>query len=216
MRIFIIIGLLFVCIVRTGWALNERHLIVIRSGEAQHHLSRMHNSNPNHPHYKPTTLTTKGQEEVNKAAQMLLSYGFDNRNIVAIYVSPLPRALETAQIMANIGIFSKEKIHVDQRLIDQLAGDREGKVKTSNSQDLWWVSEQEAKASGGESNTDVRRRMLSLYDEIEKQYPQGGHVLFITHGVPAMELIDGLTKSKVKLTNAQAYLVPLIPRSKLS
>lgn len=204
-----VFGLFILLIAQVAFALQERHLIIMRAAES---IPQVYHSNPNHPKYKPLHLTDEDQQKAKLSAEMLLTYGFDNRNITAVYISPLPRAVETATHLAQIGVFSREKIHIDPRLIEIQAGNREGLIQSKYTQDPWYVGCQEAKSYRGESNEQVRKRVLAVYDDIEKQHPDG-HVLFITHGVPAMELIDSLAKVKVRLQTAQVYLIPLGKRT---
>lgn len=206
------LALLLFC--QNGFALKEKHLIIVRHGEASHNVTQQYNSNPKHPKYKPSHLTDGGRLQVKQTAELLLSHGFDNRNIAAVYVSPLPRTIETAQIFADIGLYAKDKIHIDKRLIEVQVGDREGLVESEFSRDTWWIGPQDAKAHSGESYDEVRKRILAIYDEVEKKH--NGHVLFITDGRPAMELIQNLTNTKMKLQTAQAYVLPLNKRSELS
>ncbi|MBS0290639.1 MAG: histidine phosphatase family protein [Proteobacteria bacterium] len=214
MKTFIkVYGFFFMFLTQSLWAIQEKHLIIIRHGEAQHNLSHEYNSNPNHPHYKQALLTDKGQEQIREAAQLLLTYGFDNRNVAAVYVSPLPRTLASAQIMAQIGVFSQDKIHLEPRLIENRAGDREGLITDKFTKDAWLVGPNEAKVFHAESNEDVRKRVLALYDDIVKQHKDApGHIIFVTHGMPAMELIEGLTDEKIRLTQAQIFLLPFNDR----
>jgi len=207
-----IIGIVLGLMSPTLLALKERHLVIINSAEAENDVSDHFNTDPHNGHYKPSNLTEKGRTQSKQIAELLLNYGFDNRNIVAVYVSPLPRAAQTADVLASIGVFSKDKIHKENRLSEAKAGERENLSKSQFSKDSWFVTSQEAKSFGGESNEKVKERMLSLYDETFKKYPKGGHVIFITHAVPAIELIDSLTKNRVKLQTAQVYLVPVITR----
>ncbi|MFI4938318.1 MAG: histidine phosphatase family protein [Candidatus Berkiellales bacterium] len=208
-------ALILVLFTQNVFALQERHLILIRHGEAEHNTAHQYHSNPKHSNYKPSHLTQKGRTEVENTSELLLTYGFDNRSIVAVYVSPLPSAIETAQLLAKIGVFSEDKIHVEERLIDRQMGDREGETESKYKTDKWWVGINEAKSFDGESNDDVRKRLLAFYDEIEKKHEKG-HVIFITHGVPSLEVIEGLTKNKIKLQTAQAFLLPLTPRKHIS
>lgn len=213
LRAFISGLLLLFC--QSALALKERHLIIIRHAEATSDLVGQYNTNPKHPHYKPASLTPKGFEQAKQISELLLTYGFDNRTIAAVYVSPLPRTQETAQVIAQMGIFSAEKIHVDSRLLDIQAGDREGLVQPPLIRETWHIDPKEAKSYRGEANDDVRERVLAIYDEAEKKYPQG-HILFITDGIPAMELINTMTKTQVKLETAQAYMLPLQKRQAFS
>ncbi len=211
----LLLSMFIILVTQSVLALQERHLIILRHGEGDQNITGEYNSNPKHPKYKPAHLTDKGQEQVKKAADLLLTHGFDNRNISAVYVSPLPRALETANIVADIGVYSKDKIHVDSRLIETQAGDREGLFKNKLTKDSWLIGPNEAKSFKGESNEDVRKRMIAIYDEIEKKH-KDGHVIFITHGLPGMELIDTLTHEQVRLETAQLYIVPLASRNQVA
>lgn len=214
MKLRIILLLISLLLSLPTLALQERHLIILRHGESEDMVSRVCNSNPKSVKYKPALLTDKGREQVKKAAEQLLNYGFDNRSITAVYVSTLPRAVETANILAEIGLFSLDKIQLDERLNEIKAGDKEGLTQSEFILETWWIGDQEADSVRGESSNTLRKRMLGIYDKIEKKYPKG-HILFVTHGMPAMELIDSLTKIKVKLDPAQVYLVPLANRNEL-
>lgn len=197
------------------FALQERHIIVLRHGESEDMLTHICNTNPSHSKYKPSLLTDKGRKQVKQAAEQMLSYGFDNRSIKAVYASTLPRAVETATILADIGLFTHDKIQLDERLNEIKAGNKEGQLQSDFIRDTWWVGEQEAASIQGESSFALRKRMLMFYDDIEKKHHEG-HVLVITHGMPSQELINSLTKEKVKLEPAQVYLIPLARRNELA
>lgn len=192
-------------------AISERHLIIIRHGEAEHNVRNVYNSNPNHPNYKPASLTTQGKLQAKQTAERLVLHGFDNRNINAVFVSPLPRTIETAQVMAEYGVFAKDKIKIEPRLIEAQSGDLEDEAQNKYTIDSWHISDADHKKFRAETNSQVRKRVLNLYDEIEKKYPDG-HIVFVTHGMPAMELLQDIVQIEVKLNTAEAYLVPLIAR----
>jgi broad specificity phosphatase PhoE len=213
-RKFFILAILLTC--QSVLALTDPHLVIIRHGEGEHNINGVYNSNPNHPDYVPANLTQKGKEQAKKVAEMLLMYGFDNRNIAAVYVSPLPRTKQTAEIVAGIGVFGKDKIHYEPRLVESQAGNLEGSPHDDNLiKDSWAVSTDESLVTGAESNDQVKLRVLALYDEVAQKHKEG-HVLFITHGMPAMELIGSLTRDQVRLTTGQAYMVPLSKRNNMS
>jgi len=197
------------------FALQEKHLVIIHHGESESNLTFNHNSNPQHTNYKEMYLTEKGRQQVKQTAELLLTHGFDNRNIRAVYVSPLPRALETANILSQISVFSKDKIHPEPRIAEIHAGEKEGQPQSILLRESGWVGEQEARSYRGESSNDVRKRMLKIYEEVEKQ-PGKNHVLFITHGIPAKELIEALTKDKIKLETGQLYIIPLSKLEEIS
>ncbi len=172
-------------------ALSERHLIIICHGDKAGLIEQAKVGN------------NEDEKNINHAKQisnLLLTYGFDNRSIAAVFVSPDKNTRDVAQKIAEIGLFAKNKIHIDKRLAD-----KEGKTKTALPFNI------SIKNKITLSNKEVRKKVLAVYDEVEDQY-QTGHVLFITPGLPAMELIDGLIHSKVQLRTAQAYMLPLVKR----
>lgn len=189
-------------------ALDAQHLIVVRAAQAEHDAEGFFHSNPKHPHYRVSNLTLSGKEQVNQIAEQLLSNGFDNRNIAAVFVSPLPSAVQTAQALAKIGVFSKRKIVIDKRLTERKAGQREGDNIDANQPYDQWISTTQAKLQQAESNLDVHQRIVSLLAKVKnKKYK--GHVLAITHGIPALILIEELSHHSVLLAPAQIYLIPL-------
>lgn len=209
-KIFFIFSLLFLW-QPAAQALQERHLIIIHHAEGEHSITGIAHSNPKHPDYQDSRLTAKGKEQAQNTAERLVLHGFDNRNIAAVFVSPLPSAQETAEIISDFGIFPREKIIIDDRLIDAQAGDLEGEALEGHIKDLWHVSQEEVKKYDLETNFQVRTRMMQVYDQAQKQYPEG-HIVFITHGTPAMELLQDIIQIEVRLNPAEAYVLPLIAR----
>lgn len=177
--------LLFSC---HALALSERHLIIVCHGD------------------KPSTLLEKTNKEkkqtdetmayAKQISNLLLTYGFDNRSIAAVFVPPDKKTRKLAEEIAEIGLFAKDKIHIDKRLSDKQTKSF-FKKKPENTSLL--------------TDAAIREKVLAVYDEVETKY-QKGHVLFLAPGVPAMELIDGVIHSKVKLRTAQAYMLPLVKR----
>lgn len=211
-------NMVFYCLVliliplQSVFAISERHLILIRHGHAAHNQLGTFNSNPRHERYVPSHLTETGVQQAKNTAERLVLHGFDNRNIAAVYVSPLPRTVETAELIAEFGVFTKDKIIQDNRLIEAQAGELEGAVTADFVKDAWHVSEADTQEHQLESNQHVRGRMMSLYDDVIRKHPQG-HIIFITHGMPAMELLQEVVQVEVRLNNAEAYLLPLISRA---
>lgn len=196
----------------TAYAFSERHLIIIRHAECESHVKGKYNSNPKHPHYKPAHLTPQGKKQAVGAAERLLLHGIDNRSIAAVYISPLPGARETAEIIAQYGVFNEDKIYIAEPLIEVQAGDLEGQDISKIDRDKWYTSLENHQKYELETNFNVRKRMLNFYDEVEKKHAQG-HVIFITHGVPAMELLQDIVQIEVKLNFADIYLLPFISRT---
>jgi broad specificity phosphatase PhoE len=180
----------------------EQELIVIRHGEAGNNLEKVYNSNPENPHYKPFNLTEAGIQTTQKTVKKLQDLGFNNSNIVAVFVSPLPRTLQTADILVQQGLVSKDKIIVDKRLIEQNAGDLEGKKTFTTWQPSF------SKEYNAESLEQVQNRVKDFYDSLLQTYPQG-NIIVVTHALVSQDLIEIVTHQVVKLTPGEAKIIPL-------
>jgi broad specificity phosphatase PhoE len=180
----------------------EQQLIVIRHGEAGNNIEKVYNSNPENPNYKPFNLTQSGRLTTQKTAKDLLAQGFNNDNIAAVFVSPLPRTQQTADILVQQGLVSKDKIILDKRLIELNAGDLEGKSMFPTWQSSF------AKEYHAESEEQVKNRVKEFYDSILHQYPQG-NIIVVTHLLPSQDLIEFVTHQVVKLNPGEAKVIPL-------
>lgn len=180
----------------------EQQLIVIRHGEAGNNIEKVYNSNPENPNYKIFNLTEAGILATQKTAKDLIAQGFSNDNIAAVFVSPLPRTKQTADILVQQGLVSKDKLILDKRLIELNAGDLEGKPTFPN----WKPSF--AKEYHAESEEQVKNRIKEFYDSILDQYPQG-NIIVVTHALASQDLIELVTHQIAKLNPGEAKIVPL-------
>jgi len=180
----------------------EQQLIVIRHGEAGNNVEKVYNSNPENPNYKPFNLTDSGIRAITKTAKDLLAKGFSNNNIAAVFVSPLPRTRQTADILVKQGLVSKDKIIIDKRLTELNAGDLEGKPTFPE-----WKSSF-AKDYHAESEQQVKNRVKEFYDSILRQYPTG-NIIVVTHALASQDLIELVTHQVVKLNPGDAKEIPL-------
>ena len=180
----------------------EQQLIVIRHGEAGNNIKKVYNSNPENPNYKIFNLTKAGILTTQKTAKDLIAQGFSNDNIAAVFVSPLPRTKQTADILVQQGLVSKDKLILDKRLIELNAGDLEGKPTFPK----WEPSF--AKDYHAESEEHVKNRIKEFYDSILEQYPNG-NIIVVTHALPSQDLIELVTHQIVKLNPGEAKVVPL-------
>lgn len=181
---------------------TEPKLIIIRHAEATSNVDNVYNTNPENPTYQAVHLTEKGREQAAKTAKELKAQGFNPTNITQVFVSPLPRSMETAEILANQGLFAKDKIVLDKRLTEQQAGELEGKTQLPN-----WTDDV-AKKNHAETDEDVRIRALDFYAFLANKYFVG-NTLIITHAKPASQLIEAASHEKVKLAPGEAKVVPL-------
>lgn len=197
-----LLGLLLMGVSSFAQEAADHKLILIRHAEATNNTENVYNSNPSHKNYKPAPLTERGKLEVKTLAQSLAAQGFDNDNIEAVFVSPLPRAKETADLLAKAGLFAKDKITVDKRLTEWQAGDLEGRTV------LAVMSPSMAQQFHAEAQEQVDNRIQDFYRSISKKYPDG-NVIAITHAIPAQALITFLTRQVVKLAPGEARVLPL-------
>ncbi len=174
--------------------IDTRRMIIVRHGQADHNLNSSYNSDPSHRNYTASHLTDLGKKQAEATALAILSQGYRDTNIDAIYISPLPRTRETAAIIASILKISEHKIIIDQRIIEAHAGDREGISGHSfenNSIDLSW-----AKDHGAEDWTDIARRVESLLHSIQDIEQS---VIFVTHGYPSISLLKCVHEEEKRL-----------------
>lgn len=180
----------------------NQKLIIIRHGQAENNIERIYNSNPDSPNYQPKNLTAKGVQDVEQTEKKLRALGFNHANIVAIYVSPLPRTKQTANILVQLGFIPRGKIIEDKRLIEVQAGDSESKALLGEWQDSF------ATKYHMETPQHVRERVQDFYNSIKDKYPTG-NVMVITHGQLARELVDIVTNQWLNFEPGEAKVVPL-------
>lgn len=140
-------------------------------------------------------LTEKGREEVIRCAKALSKKG-----ITRIISSPLIRAKESAEIVAEKLGIPIEKIEVDKRFIEfnhstECQGKKAGVPETdpSEREDFY------LRHKDGENHDDVRARVMEALFDLEKKY-KGETMLIVTHGSPMWMLIAGATHLSDKET----------------
>lgn len=110
--------LFFLCLlsIQTTHALTDRHLIIIKIGTTEPELMQGNKPELTTLQNTQSQLSIKDREQVKQMAERLLTHGFDNRSISAVYASTATSALETCQILSDIGVISSNKIRMDHRL----------------------------------------------------------------------------------------------------
>lgn len=177
---------------------NGNKYFVMRHGEGEQNVLNVVNSDKKVNY----NLTSKGKEQIEKAAKKLKSQKIDT-----IYCSPFLRTKETAEMIADKINFPKEKIIFDERIRELNFGDFEGKpfsdfLKYEEEK----MSEFSVKLPNGESYQDAKNRAGDFIYEVDKKY-QNKNILIVTHGMflevlPAV--IEGCDAKKSK------YLVDTI------
>ena len=148
--------------------MNEQ-LILVRHGET------IHNVNGIAQGWQDSELSDRGRDQVVKLAKRLLGFQPD-----AIYSSPLPRALSTAEaIRAVTGL----DITVLEDLREMNYGGWEGRSfldvrKTEEHHYRRWIDDPAYPCPGGESHNDVLGRMNRAFEAVR----HARRPVMVTHG----------------------------------
>ncbi|XKT74574.1 MAG: class I tRNA ligase family protein [Patescibacteria group bacterium UBA2163] len=135
----------------------------------------------------PYPLTSKGEEDVRRAAQEKLN-GVD-----LIIASPVLRARQTAELVAKELGLSKEQVVFDERVRELEHGVAEGTpYKEFAAKYPISLDRFEHAPEGGENWNDVRRRMGEVLYELEGKY-ENKKILIISHGDP-LALLAAVTQ----------------------
>jgi broad specificity phosphatase PhoE len=125
-------------------------------------------------------LNAAGRQQAEAAAQSLRGTRID-----AIYASDLPRAAETAQIVA--AALNHPPLNHDARLREQHLGEWQGlpytdyKERITSLREFFAEQPLGAAPPGGESRLDVAQRIVPAMNEIAEKHG-GERVLVISHG----------------------------------
>ncbi|WP_067514924.1 histidine phosphatase family protein [Endozoicomonas ascidiicola] len=168
--------------------LGKGGIILVRHGEGEHNVKHIYSSHPNNPDYQPVRLTDRGRAQVRDTANKLLALGIASDKVCKIIASPLPRTIETADILIGklqIPLFKKE---VDARAIEADAGKRDGHDYLQYKEADFWFPEN-PEQFGGETPDAIEKRMTSLLNtivndsecDLENQY-----VIVVSHGSPIL------------------------------
>lgn len=152
---------------------------VMRHGESESNVLGVISAR----NYDIHPLTDLGKEQALATAKNIKDKG----GVDYVFVSPLLRTRQTADIIVKELGLSAEQVIVDDRLREQDPGDLEGgswdnyhKVvsKLGDSGEKSWFN---SPIGGGESYQDIKKRVGELFYEIESKY-KNKKVLFVTHG----------------------------------
>ena len=160
--------------------LKRNTYLALRHGEGEHNVKDILISSVD----AECHLTKKGIQQVEESARKL-------KDIDVIYVSPLLRTRETAEIAKQISEFTGEVI-IDDRLREFDMGDFEGRPRSE-------YIEYENKIGGntldfvipnGESYRQINSRVSDFIYDIDKKY-EGKNILIVTHAgiIKALEAI---------------------------
>ncbi|MBI1885761.1 MAG: histidine phosphatase family protein [Chloroflexi bacterium] len=118
-----------------------------------------------------------GLSELGRRQAEALGRRLAGEGVVALYSSPLRRALETAEIVArHVGL----EVRVEPRLREWHAGEWEGQPEgemRAKHPEHW----EPFRPPGGETEAELRRRVVAATDDIIAAHPEGD-VLIMSHG----------------------------------
>lgn len=177
------------------------NLIFIRHGQTQSNIKDICDDDP----LKKTVLTTKGEEQAQKAAEIL-----KNKKLDIIFSSEFFRTNETADI---INQYHNVKIIVDKRLNDRKTGFTGKSERTFlkfllDSGDFW-----NAKHKKGESFEDEKKRVVAFIKNLKKLSYKD--VLIVAHQETIQQVkgyfegIENYATLKIKIDNCQTWEVEL-------
>ena len=185
MRKILIIALTFIMTLLNAPSMlgKEHTIIVVRHGEADHNISGRYNTNPEHPAYSPSYLTNNGKEQVKSSARAINTL-LDKEAHIALFASPLPRTVQTAEIVAEELRMTQQAITTDSRLIETNLGNREGLPHAQfDDKDPWFPDD--PIAFGGETTEQITARLQAFYDETLAGSDADAFII-VTHGSPAL------------------------------
>jgi probable phosphoglycerate mutase len=150
-------------------------IIFLRHGQAKNNTERiLSGRTPGVP------LTDKGHDQAKKAAKFL-----EDMNISAIYSSPIERAKNTAEIVAE---HTSVDVRIDDRLIELDMGNdifnSHGNVFMK-----FYRGELEIAHNGVETFADVKKRVLGIVDHVIDNHPDE-NVVLVTHMDPIKAMLS--------------------------
>lgn len=129
-------------------------------------------------------INAQGQREADELARRTA-----HLPIEAIYSSPLERAVDTANAIANC---HKLPVQITNGLMETHAGEWTGrKLSELNGTDTWKAIQTKpigVQLPGGESIDEVQTRMVSAIEEIRKNHPDG-IVAIVSHADPLKSVV---------------------------
>ena len=147
------------------------------------------------PEKNPSPLTLKGKKEVRVVVQKLKS-----KKVDFIFSSDLLRTKQTAEIT---GKELKIRPKYDKRLREVNVGIFNARPVKEYKKELPNLEKRfNVKAKGGETYSEVKKRMFDFLKDIDKRY-KGKNILVISHQAPLV-----LLEAKVKgIPNSQVFKI---------
>ena len=154
---------------------HPTRLILVRHGETDWNVEGRYQGQADPP------LNRRGEEQAHRVAQALQNKGVD-----VIYSSPLKRAWQTAQIIAE---YTHAPVYAEPRLMEINQGEWEGlhvSEIAARYPDLfrqWEEDPWRVRIPGGETLQEVQQRVYEAVDDIVAKHP-GQTVVLVRHRTP--------------------------------
>lgn len=161
-----------------------------------------------------TELNDRGRRQSDATGAYLDQYW----DIDAVYSSPLPRASQTAEIIADrcgvgvseqfAGLVERDWGGLQGFLAEDVFGDRPEYSMSENGEDALNVA-----PPGGESYEDVRDRALDAWRRVVGRVENGGRAVVVSHGIPIRFIkghLKGLAPSRgvvQEVSNASVTII---------
>jgi broad specificity phosphatase PhoE len=150
-----------------------RELILVRHGETLHNVNRITQG------WSDSELSDRGREQVLHLAERLKSM-----QPTALYSSPLGRAMSTAQAIADAT--GLEIVQLDD-LREMNYGRWEGRAFAdirAQDEDIYrrWIADEDCPCPEGESHADVRRRMMRVFETLNRETVNSERAVVVAHG----------------------------------
>lgn len=171
-----------------------RHIYVCRHGQGDHNILNVFNSNLKHPNYFEAHLTPLGREQAKNLGKKLINF---NCNFEKVFISELPRTLETYQAINEV-MNLKVQLIIDSRLNEVRKGRFESKSIEEFPYHNW--DNRFGRDYEGETEEDVMVRVESFFKEyfINNQTLDNDY-LIITHGTVGKNIFERFYGTPVHL-----------------
>lgn len=159
------------------------NIFLVRHGETRWNVGEVFRGRADVP------LNERGIEQATAVGKALSGIGFK-----AIYASPLSRAMETAQKIADP---QGMEVLTDEGLIDINYGEWEGtakdeiEIKYPDLYRRWITAPHEVTFPGGESITDVRERAFEATLKLARMH-EGETIALVSHRVPNKMILSAV------------------------
>jgi isoleucyl-tRNA synthetase len=161
----------------------------VRHGESENNVVGSMSSKIDNPHH----LTAKGKTQAQEAAKWL-----KDKKIDLIITSPYVRTRETSDIIAKHLNYDPKNIVVENQIREYETGVWDGKKFDDFQKTFAHADRFDTKPEGGESYTELRKRMGDFLYSLEKKY-SGKTILIVSHDSPLFLLraaADGLNRKQ--------------------